>query len=123
MRRWLDVALAGALLAPLVVARAVSPEAVAHGPIVCWLRALTGVPCPTCGLTRSFVAFAHGGWLEAFRAHPAGPILFLGLALGAVAALRGGPPIHARPAFARVAPALATLTVVAGLVNHLLRGL
>lgn len=34
-------------------------------------------PCPGCGLTTSFTATVHGQFIEAFRAHQLGPILYL----------------------------------------------
>ena len=37
----------------------------------------TGYPCPSCGLTSSFAAMAHGRVAEAVRDHPFGPILVL----------------------------------------------
>ena len=33
-------------------------------------------PCHGCGLTRSFVAFAHGRWEEAIEFHRLGPLFF-----------------------------------------------
>src|SRR5437016_11758134 len=36
-------------------------------------------PCPGCGLTTSFSAFLHGEIAFAFRAHPFGPIMYLGM--------------------------------------------
>ena len=47
-----------------------------HVQEVCIFHALTGLPCPLCGLTRSFVSLSHGHLLQAFLWHPAGPILF-----------------------------------------------
>ncbi|MFH1117981.1 MAG: DUF2752 domain-containing protein [Pseudomonadota bacterium] len=46
-------------------------------PEVCMSRRVLGVSCPGCGLTRSFVAAAHGDWTEAVRWNPMGPVLFL----------------------------------------------
>jgi len=44
---------------------------------VCMLRRATGLPCPTCGLTRSFYAMGRGAVGEAFEAHPLGPLVFV----------------------------------------------
>ena len=44
---------------------------------LCLLHNLFGVECPFCGMTRSFVALAHGHVENAFRFHPAGPLLFV----------------------------------------------
>lgn len=41
----------------------------------------TGLPCPGCGLTRSFVCLGHGHLSEAFKWHPLGPLLFAGALL------------------------------------------
>ncbi|MEB3310710.1 MAG: DUF2752 domain-containing protein [Snowella sp.] len=50
-------------------------------PFFCPIRALTGIPCPGCGLTRSFIAICQGDWGAAFNHHFFGPILFLGFFL------------------------------------------
>jgi hypothetical protein len=50
----------------------------------CPLKALTGVPCATCGLTRCFLALGQGHLREAFRWHPAAVVA---LALWPFAAL------------------------------------
>ena len=49
------------------------PSSVASGPILCPLRAATGVPCPYCGLTRSITATATGDLAGAVELNPAGP--------------------------------------------------
>lgn len=46
----------------------------------------TGIPCPGCGLTTSFVWMAHGAWQKAFEVHPLGPLLFLAFGLAALLA-------------------------------------
>jgi hypothetical protein len=43
----------------------------------CPLRLLTGIPCPTCGMTHSFVAIAQGNLDAAIKYHLFGPALFL----------------------------------------------
>jgi len=40
----------------------------------CRFKTLTGYSCPTCGMTRSFQALAHGEFLESFRYNPMGPV-------------------------------------------------
>jgi hypothetical protein len=56
----------------------------------CLFRRLAGVDCPGCGITRSAMALLKGDVSEAFRLHPAGPLVvalialivtYLGLAL------------------------------------------
>jgi len=54
---------------------------IAHLPSVCPFYNLTGLPCPGCGLTRSFVCLAHGQWQEALHWHPLGWVVFFGLAV------------------------------------------
>jgi hypothetical protein len=44
-------------------------------PETCGCRALFGIPCPGCGLTRSFVHLAHGRWAQSWRAHHLGWLL------------------------------------------------
>lgn len=46
-------------------------------PPLCTMKRLTGVDCPGCGLTRSFIALAHGQWRESLRFNAAGPIWFV----------------------------------------------
>lgn len=46
-------------------------------PGLCYSTKLLGVPCPACGMTRGFVAFAHGRFSDAFYFHKLSPLLFL----------------------------------------------
>jgi hypothetical protein len=64
---------AGSLLA----ARLITPAQSVSGPVLCPFRLLTGIPCPACGLTRSWVHTAHGQWDDAFALHAFGPALML----------------------------------------------
>jgi hypothetical protein len=41
----------------------------------CPFKAMTGLPCATCGMTHAFVHLAHGELLESLRASPAGALL------------------------------------------------
>jgi hypothetical protein len=47
----------------------------------CALRHLTGIPCPTCGMTRSFIALAKGDFATSIQMHAFGPVLFLAFLL------------------------------------------
>ena len=58
-----------ALFGPIAAARLLTT-----GPVVCGFRALFGIPCPGCGLTRCLAALCRGDLVAAFRVHPAGPI-------------------------------------------------
>jgi hypothetical protein len=44
-------------------------------PHSCYSRAVFGVPCPGCGLTRSFVYLARGDWQAAWQEHRLGWLL------------------------------------------------
>ncbi|MBK6424653.1 MAG: DUF2752 domain-containing protein [Blastocatellia bacterium] len=46
------------------------------GFIVCAVRRATGLPCPGCGLTRSFCAMAKGELTRAGQFHALGPAMF-----------------------------------------------
>lgn len=35
----------------------------------CWLRLLTGVPCPACGFTRGLILFLKGDIAGSYRMH------------------------------------------------------
>jgi len=52
---------------------------------LCAFRAYTGLSCPGCGLTRAFVAIAHGRFADAWLLNPFAFPLFL-LALSGLAA-------------------------------------
>jgi len=53
---------------------------------LCWMKGMTGVPCPGCGLTRSITHISHLHFFEALQDHPFGFPIYL-LALGLVFAL------------------------------------
>ena len=81
-----DIAIAGTAFACLSTAFVVSPETAETGPVVCPFRLATGLPCPGCGLVRSWVALAHGDVQTALLRHAFGPLLF-GLAIVGVVAV------------------------------------
>lgn len=61
-------------LVGLVVARLWPLASVDSGEPTCLLRIFTGLPCPGCGMTRSWVHLAHGDVLTAFEYNLFGPI-------------------------------------------------
>lgn len=52
--------------------------------LVCPLKHWTGIPCPTCGMTRSFMAIAQGNWSQAVAHHLFGPLLFASFLIAAI---------------------------------------
>jgi Protein of unknown function (DUF2752) len=68
-----------AVAAVLVAGAVVLPRAVLRGsPVICPFRRLTGLPCPACGLTRSWQATAHLHLGDSLGYHPLGAVTFLG---------------------------------------------
>src|ERR1700757_4851639 len=53
----------------------------------CSFHAHTGLPCPTCGLTRSLILTLHGHLERAWHVAPGGPALALAVLLAAVGLL------------------------------------
>lgn len=45
-------------------------------PELCHFKRYTGIDCPGCGLTRSFISIAHARWQDAWRYNPAAFLLF-----------------------------------------------
>ena len=55
----------------------------------CGFRDATGLPCPSCGMTRSWVWLVRGHVVEAFFYNPAGALLLVGLGvMGVIGAVR-----------------------------------
>jgi hypothetical protein len=77
-----ELRVAGGGMAAIAAAWPILPL---HPAIACPFRSLTGVPCPFCGLTRAFVAAAHGHVATSLAFNPAGIVV---LVLAAVAILR-----------------------------------
>lgn len=50
---------------------------------MCPMMALTGLPCPGCGVTRSMIHCTHGDFVGALKFHPAGPAMWLAAIIGA----------------------------------------
>jgi len=85
------------ILTPCVAALAISvwlaPKPAGYGTHrelglpACGFLARTGYPCPSCGMTTSFAAMAHGHPVDAFLAQPFGAMLFAAVAVLAVVGL------------------------------------
>ncbi|WLP89897.1 DUF2752 domain-containing protein [Gordonia sp. NB41Y] len=78
---------AGLGAAGLATAALLDPVGIQHGPELCLFRRLTGLPCPGCGLTRSWVMTAHGDLGQAFSFNLFGPLTFAAAALVVLGAL------------------------------------
>lgn len=83
------VTLADALAARWLLRADVEHVFVLGRPIewVCALRSRFGLPCPTCGLTRSVVMSLHGEFAQAWRMAPVGPVAVVGAIAFALAML------------------------------------
>ena len=93
----------------LVLARSVAPV-----DLPCPMLAVTGVPCPACGLTRLAHAVAHGRFVEALTTDPAGVALLALVAGVAAVHLVGRSGSRRRPGIrsGTVAVVLVVLTAV-----------
>lgn len=68
--------LAAAILGAVIAVSFLYRGYVNRGPTLCMFRVVTGVPCPGCGMTRSFCAIAEGEMGKAFDFHILGPFLY-----------------------------------------------
>ena len=88
---------------------------------LCWLHAAFGIDCPMCGMTRSFVALAHGRVGDAFAFHPAGPLLFVAMVALVVAvaivAVRRARPLVERKRFMFTFQSVAIACLAIGVVR------
>jgi hypothetical protein len=92
------------------------------GPAACWFREATGHACPTCGMTRSYVALLEGDLAGSVRAHPAGPLLLAATATALigilVVGLRRRPPLWGRRGFRSALTWVALLVLVTGVARY-----
>jgi uncharacterized protein DUF2752 len=74
-----------ALLGAVAVLGGLVPRSVvSHGPSVCPIRRITGYPCPTCGMVRSWHSVLRLEPGRAVRDHPFGPMLLAAMTAEAV---------------------------------------
>lgn len=128
--RWIDLGLALLVSALLAATAWLVPAGGGlelpwgkNFPAVCWLNQVTGVECPFCGMTRSWVAAMHGDLASSFGWHPGGPLLLaagivLLLGVGISMALRR-PPLWGRRGFVTSLTLVSCVCFVAGLVRPL----
>ena len=124
---WLAPLMADVVLCRIVVAVCAALGAAAALGITIWgcaFYALTGIPCPGCGMTRAVTALLCGQWSQAIAYHPLSPAYFamgalLGAAAIAPATLRAGLIQRVRRLEERTAlPALIVLcTIIFGLLR------
>jgi hypothetical protein len=123
-----------ALLAVLGLARWLRPDPKGFGTHTqlglapCAFRAVTGRPCPACGMTTSFAWFARGEWGQSWRANPAGSLLAttcVALIPWLLAASARGRPIGTRSLespLITLAAATVALTVITWTVRLVIGG-
>ena len=58
------------LTATPAIAWALHPIVIRDAVPICFVRTVTGLPCPLCGLTRAFACAARGRFHEAIEHHP-----------------------------------------------------
>ncbi len=74
---WPSTYVIGAILLLSVVLPLPSNGKILNVGSICAFHNVFGLPCPGCGLTRSFVSMGHGLFMESYRWHPLGPVLFV----------------------------------------------
>ena len=112
-----------ALAAAALAASALVPTALVRGaPRMCVVHAVTGRPCPSCGLTRSWNAMGHLEFRDAARYHALGPITFLVAAALVAAGDEGTARVLEPRAQARTALALLGAAWVGAWIWRLARG-
>lgn len=72
----------------IVIAALLPAGGIEDGPVLCPFRALTGLPCPGCGLTRSWVYLMHGDIGSSLASNWFGPVLIVAIVILAVVSVR-----------------------------------
>lgn len=81
----------------MIVLLALAPQVgqLAQSLPVCTFKAVVGIPCPTCGITRVTLALADLDFAAALRTNPLGAILVTAFVVGGLvaglSAIRGRP--------------------------------
>ncbi len=75
-------------VAGLLVAALLPAAHIEDGPVLCPFRRLTGLPCPGCGLTRSWVYLMHGDVHASLWSNPFGPVAIAAVLILAVTSVR-----------------------------------
>ena len=88
-----------------------------RGPVLCPFRRVTGLPCPTCGLTRSWNSALHGRLGESVAFHPLGPVTIVAAAAFAAGADEKAPELARRLRSPAVAGSLAAGWVAIWLIR------
>jgi len=115
-RKVADLVVALAMLVVLGVSVLWRPETLPPMSL-CRFHAWTGIPCPGCGLTRSFCAISHGALHDAWRLNPFGFLFFaVALLLLAHPLLRRLTPAVERHLFSGRCLAIAVPVVVVAMV-------
>ena len=95
------------IAALLVAGATVLPVAMLRdSPVICPFRRVTGLPCPACGLTRSWQAAAHLRVTESLGYHPLGAATLVGAIVVALDSGDGTPRLVERRAIQLSAVAL-----------------
>ncbi|GAA3695730.1 DUF2752 domain-containing protein [Gordonia hankookensis] len=111
----LTVAAVGAAgFTALGLATVLGPQVVDRGPTLCPFLRITGLPCPACGLTRSWVALGHGDLASAFSFNAFGPLSMVVVTVVTVVAI--GSLVTGRPALTRLQRTLTSPVALAVLV-------
>jgi hypothetical protein len=114
----------GQRLARLAVLAAVvlPPALVQRGPTLCMFRRVTGRPCPSCGMSRSWNAAAHLRLADSIHFHPLGlPTFVAALAVALISPERlDGPALRSRRLLAVAGAAWLSVWLgrVAGLIGQ-----
>jgi len=74
LQTW-ELILSGAMTLLLIASFLVPPDGIS-GLSTCGFYTGTGIPCPGCGMTRSFACISHGHFKKAWDYHPFGFLLY-----------------------------------------------